>query len=215
MTFIAVRCPHFRSNQIVKRGKTARGTQRYLGQNTLCAKGSFLLDARNRGCLPAVKQQIIDMSLNASGIRDTADRCISVPTLCGVHSKERSGLGVGEHRSAPHVEPRRGGLGIERAGSGGRCNVVVCWEQGQPALALACHQSQQGRSSPTSSVAVKTRAFCCSRGCLSLGLPRSSTDHWGADTRIWTPPCITQANANAKIERKHLTICTRIKRLVR
>src|SRR5499425_3774121 len=72
MTFIAVRCPHCQSDQIVKRGKTARGTQRYLCQNTLCPKGSFLLDYRNRGCLPDVKQMIIDMSLNASGVRDTA-----------------------------------------------------------------------------------------------------------------------------------------------
>src|SRR6266568_790604 len=56
MTFIAVRCPYCQSDQIVKRGKTARGTQRYLCQNTLCAKGSFLLDYCNRGCLPAVKQ---------------------------------------------------------------------------------------------------------------------------------------------------------------
>src|SRR5262245_8403753 len=72
MTFIAVRCPHCQSDQIVKRGKTARGTQRYLCQNTLCPKGSFLLDYYNRGCLPEVKQTIIDMSLNASGVRDTA-----------------------------------------------------------------------------------------------------------------------------------------------
>src|SRR5215471_19302551 len=72
MTFIAVRCPHCQSDQIVKRGKTARGTQRYLCQNTLCAKGSFLLDYCNRGCLPEVKHMIIDMSLNASGVRDTA-----------------------------------------------------------------------------------------------------------------------------------------------
>jgi hypothetical protein len=35
MTLIAVRCPHCQSDQIVKRGKTARGTQRYLCQNTL------------------------------------------------------------------------------------------------------------------------------------------------------------------------------------
>src|SRR5260370_31266934 len=72
MTFIAVRCPHCQSDQIVKRGKTARGTQRYLCQNTPCTKGSFLLDYCNRGCLPEVKQTIIDMSLNASGVRDTA-----------------------------------------------------------------------------------------------------------------------------------------------
>jgi len=72
MTWIAVRCPHCQSEQIVKRGKTARGTQRYLCQNTRCAKGSFLLDYCNRGCLPEVKHTIIDMSLNASGVRDTA-----------------------------------------------------------------------------------------------------------------------------------------------
>jgi transposase-like protein len=72
MTCIAVRCPHCQSDQIVKRGKTARGTQRYLCQNTRCPKGSFLLDSCNRGCLPEVKQTIIDMSLNASGVCDTA-----------------------------------------------------------------------------------------------------------------------------------------------
>ena len=72
MTYIAVRCLHCQSEQIVKRGKTAQGTQRYLCQNTLCAVRSFLLNYRNRGCLPEIKQQIIDMSLNASGVRDTA-----------------------------------------------------------------------------------------------------------------------------------------------
>src|SRR5713226_9731038 len=56
MTFIAVRCPHCHSEQIVKRGKTGCGTQRYLCQNTGCAKGSFLLDYRNQGCVPEVKQ---------------------------------------------------------------------------------------------------------------------------------------------------------------
>jgi transposase-like protein len=72
MTFIAVRCPPCQSDQIVQRGKTARGAQRYLCQNTRCTKGSFLLDYCNRGGLPEVKQTIIDMSLNASGVRDTA-----------------------------------------------------------------------------------------------------------------------------------------------
>src|SRR5438270_8922752 len=53
-TFIAVRCPHCQKDQVVKRGTTARGTQRYLCQNTICAKSSFLLDYHNRGCLPEV-----------------------------------------------------------------------------------------------------------------------------------------------------------------
>src|SRR3546814_8079975 len=51
MTFIAVQCPHCLSEQIVKRGKTRRGKQRYLCQNIACTQGSFLLDYRNRGCL--------------------------------------------------------------------------------------------------------------------------------------------------------------------
>jgi insertion element IS1 protein InsB len=72
MTFIAVQCPHCHSEQTIKRGKTHRGTQRYVCQNTAGATGSFLLVYRNRGCLPEVKQTIIDMSLNASGMRDTA-----------------------------------------------------------------------------------------------------------------------------------------------
>ncbi len=72
MTFVTVRCLYCDSEQVVKRGKTGRGKQRYLCQSTSGAKGSFLLDYRNRGCLPEVKQTIIDMSLNASGVRDTA-----------------------------------------------------------------------------------------------------------------------------------------------
>ena len=66
MPFIALRCPHCQSDQIVKRGKTTRGTQRYLCQNTLCAKGGFLLDYCNRRCLPEVKHTIIDMRLKCA-----------------------------------------------------------------------------------------------------------------------------------------------------
>jgi insertion element IS1 protein InsB len=36
------------------------------------AWGTFLLDYAHAGQSPAVKQQIVDMALNASGIRDTA-----------------------------------------------------------------------------------------------------------------------------------------------
>ncbi len=59
MTFVTVRCLYCDSEQVVKRGKTGRGTQRYLCQSPSCAKGSFLLDYRNRGCLPEVKQTIM------------------------------------------------------------------------------------------------------------------------------------------------------------
>jgi transposase-like protein len=38
MPFIAVRCPHCHSEQIVKRGKTRRGKQRYLCQKMVLSK---------------------------------------------------------------------------------------------------------------------------------------------------------------------------------
>jgi transposase-like protein len=116
MTFIAVRCPHCHSEQIVKRGKTRRGKQRYLCQNTACTQGSFLLDYRNRGCLPEVKHTIIDMSLNASGIHDTA-RVLRISTDTVLRDlKKKKHVGVGEHRSAAHAEPRRGGGGYDTSG---------------------------------------------------------------------------------------------------
>ena len=105
MTFIAVRCPHCHSEQIVKRGKT-RGKQRYLCQNTACTQGSFLLDYHNRGCLPEVKHQIIDMSLNASGIRDTARVLQISPDTVLRELKKKKPRWSQSTRPAPHVEPR-------------------------------------------------------------------------------------------------------------
>jgi insertion element IS1 protein InsB len=72
MTFISVQCPYCHSDQVVKRGKTRRGSQHYLCQNTACSPRSFLLEYSYRGRLPEVKQQIIAMSLNAHGVRDIA-----------------------------------------------------------------------------------------------------------------------------------------------
>jgi hypothetical protein len=37
----------------------------------MCTAGSFLLDYRNRGYVPAAKRTLIVMSLNAGGVRDT------------------------------------------------------------------------------------------------------------------------------------------------
>ena len=70
MATIEVICIHCRSNQVNKHG-FQQGKQRYRCQDLLC-KRSFILDYKNRGCLRAVKEQIIEMSINGSGIRDTA-----------------------------------------------------------------------------------------------------------------------------------------------
>src|SRR5215831_15223893 len=117
MTFIAVRCPHCDSEQIIKRGKTYRGTQRYLCQNMACARGSFLLDYCNRGCLPEVKQQIIDMSLNASGVRDTARVLrISTDTVLSELKKKEAALESVNTALLRILHPDEVTVAIERAG---------------------------------------------------------------------------------------------------
>lgn len=72
MAFLSVCCPHCQGDQVVKRGTTAQGKQRYLCQQADCPTKTFILDYSYNGYLPEVKKQIIDMAMNGSGIRDTA-----------------------------------------------------------------------------------------------------------------------------------------------
>ena len=72
MVCVRVRCPYCQRDLVVKRGKTDTGKQRYRCQNPDCSHQSFLLDPAYKGRLPEVKRQVIELSLNGSGIRDTA-----------------------------------------------------------------------------------------------------------------------------------------------
>ncbi|WP_236579502.1 IS1-like element transposase [Pseudanabaena sp. lw0831] len=40
-------------------------------RNTECTQKTFIIDYTNKEYLPSVKQQIVDMAMNGSGIRDT------------------------------------------------------------------------------------------------------------------------------------------------
>ena len=117
MTCMAVPCPHCHSEQIVKHGKTRRGTQRYLCQNMACAKGSFLLDYHNRGCLPEVQHTIIDMSLKASGVRDTARVLrMSTDTVLSELKKQEAALESVNTALLRTLHPDAVTVAIERAG---------------------------------------------------------------------------------------------------
>jgi transposase-like protein len=57
---------------VVKFGMTSNKKQRYYCQNDACARKTFIAGYDNRGWISKVKDQIIDMAMNGSGIRDTA-----------------------------------------------------------------------------------------------------------------------------------------------
>ncbi len=219
MTFIAVQCPHCHSEQIVKRGKTRRGTQRYLCQNMACAKSSFLLDYRNRGCVPEVKQTIIDMSVNASGIRDTARVLrISTDTVLSELKKKEVALESVNSALLRTINPEEMTVAIERAGE---AEMDEMWSF----VGKKGNQRWLWHAIDHSTGAVLAYVFGRRKDAVFLqlkallepfGLTRFYTDHWGAYTRHLDPDVHSPGKQNTqKIERKHLTLRTRIKRLVR
>jgi len=221
MTFIAVRCPHCQSDQIVKRGKTARGTQRYLCQNTLCPKGSFLLDYCNRGCLPEVKQTIIDMSLNASGVRDTARSLHICPnTVLRELKKKEAVLESVNTALLRTLNPDEVAWDLERAGEA-EAEMDEMWSfvrhKGNPRWLWHAIDHCTGKvlayvfGRRTDEVFLRLKALL-----EPFGLTRYYTDYWGAYTRHLDPDAHCPGKRNTqKIERKHLTLRTRIKRLAR
>ena len=72
MAVVEVWCPECESREVVKYGRQANGEQRYQCQHRHCARRIFLLRYHHTGRLPTVKQQMVDMALNDSGIRNTA-----------------------------------------------------------------------------------------------------------------------------------------------
>ena len=72
MAVVAVQCPECGSRAVVKYGQQPNGHQRYRCKNPVCQRRIFLLQYHNTGWIPEVKQQMVEMALNGSGIRDTA-----------------------------------------------------------------------------------------------------------------------------------------------
>jgi insertion element IS1 protein InsB len=218
-TFIAVRCPHCHSDQIVKRGKTAWGTQRYLCQNQACVRGRFLLDYRNRGCLPEVKQLLIDMSLNAGGVRDTARSLhISPDTVLNELKKKEPALESVNTALLRTLNPAEVTVDLERAGE---AEMDEMWSfvrhKNHPRWLWHAIDHRTGAVLAYVLGRRKDAVFVQLKALLEpFGLTRFYTDHWGAYTRHLDPEVHRPGKRNTqKIERTHLTLRTRIKRLVR
>ena len=219
MTFIADPSPHCHSEQIVKRGKTRRGTQRYLCQNTACAKGSFLLDYRNRGCLPEVKHTIIDMSLNASGVRDTARVLrISTDTVLSELKKKEAALESVNTALLRIRHPDEVTVAIERAGEA-EMDEMWSFVGRKKDQRWLWHAIDHATGAVLAYVfgRRKDEVFLQLKALLEpCGLTRFYTAHWGAYTRQLDAEVHSPGKRHTqKIERKHLTLRTRIKRLTR
>jgi len=86
---------------VIKAGKQSNGTQRYQCQNGKCARRIFLLQYQNRGRVPEVRRQVVDLAINGSGIRDTA-RVLRISPTTVIAVIKKNGRASTRH---PHVAP--------------------------------------------------------------------------------------------------------------
>jgi insertion element IS1 protein InsB len=219
MTFISVRCPYCHSEQIVKRGTTRRDTQRYLCQNTACPSQSFLLEYSYQGRLPEVKQQIIAMSLNASGMRDTARVLrISTDTVLRALRKKAAALASVHTALLRTVNPAEIIVDIQQAGE---AEIDEMWsfvgKKGNQRWLWHAIDHHTGKVLASVFGRRKDEVFLQLKALLEpFGLTRFSTDHWGAYARHLDADVHSPGKRHTQqIERKHLRLRTRIKRLVR
>lgn len=84
-------CPYCQGINIVKNGKTSQGKQRFLCREKLCDGRTFLLDYAYTGQSSKVKQQVVEMALNGSGIRDTA-RVLQISTSTVIKELKKRNL---------------------------------------------------------------------------------------------------------------------------
>ena len=101
MVLEPIQCPVCSGVNVIKYGKSKDGKQRYLCQDQECHGKTFIREYSDLGRLPHIKEQIIDMSLNGSGIRDIARVLKISPTTVIKEIKKRNRIEFSEHRFAP------------------------------------------------------------------------------------------------------------------
>src|SRR5216683_6404122 len=94
MVRMPVLCAYCQRDEVVKRGKSDTGKQRYRCQNPDCSHRSCLLAPAYKGRLPEIKQQVLEMSRNGSGVRDMA-RVLQISPTTVIHELKK--------RADPHL----------------------------------------------------------------------------------------------------------------
>ena len=78
MALVPIKCLHCGSIDVIRHGWTSNEKQRFLCRHEGCGK-TFSQAYSDKGRLPEIKQRIVDMAMNGSGVRDTA-RVLKIST---------------------------------------------------------------------------------------------------------------------------------------
>lgn len=96
MAVEAIRCPHCQSEAVVKYGMASNGKERFRCQQVEQCGGTFIRGYSYPGRTPEVKRQIIELTLNGSGVRDIARVLQVSPTTVNGELKKSRGAYPGQ-----------------------------------------------------------------------------------------------------------------------
>src|SRR5437868_7304444 len=100
MCYEEITCPRCSSRNIVKNGTTANQKQRY---RCKACRRQFITNYTYRGCQPAVRQLVLPMTMNASGIRDIS-RVLGISPNPVLSLIRKAALAVAEPRLAKRLD---------------------------------------------------------------------------------------------------------------
>ena len=216
--------PHCQGINIIRHGTTRQGTQRYRCQETAGKGRTVLLAYTYAGHAAGVKQPIIAMAMNASGMRATARVLHVSPTtvIKELQKKEPAWQPV-HHAVLTVLHPKQVEVDIwrsdERAVRRGLSSARDAMWSVVPAKApprWLGHAIDHHPGQVCASVCGRRQAavFLKRQELLEpFGITQYSTDGWGAYERhIDTEQHHVGQENTQKIESKHLNLRTRIKR---
>src|SRR2546425_12558016 len=219
MAFVQVQCPDCHSTDVVQYGKQANGTQRYRCNNRDGPRTIFLLQYQDKGRLPAVKQQIVDMTLNGSGVRDIVRvlRVSSATVIDVLKKKEPAVKQVNERLldtlDLPHVDV------ILRQAEKAEIDEMWSFVGSKSQQRWLWHAIDHHTGQILAYVFGTRRdeTFLKLKELLApFGITHFYTDGWGAYRRHLDPSTHTVGKQQTqKIERKQLTFRTRAHRSTR
>ena len=119
LAYLQIRCPSCQNTDVIKHGITAQGKQRYRCKDSGCPSQTFLVEYSHHGRLPEVKQQILEMTLNGSGIRDIARVLHISPTTVIDELKKRASASTRQQSGNPTHGSKREPRADPSSGRGG------------------------------------------------------------------------------------------------
>lgn len=218
---IEVKCPYCDSHDIVKNGKDEKGKQRFLCKNEECKWRTFLMDYTDKGRMPEIKNLILKMAINGSGIRDTG-RVLGISTNTVIETLKKADDIIDNVNKNLLEKASIEGLDIDIVPMNAiDVELDEMWsfvgdKSNQRWLWLAIDH-KTGETVAFVFGRRKDEVFIKLKELLdSFNIGKYYTDNWGSYSKNLdeTKHEIGKANTQT-IERKNLTLRTRVKRLTR